>query len=358
MEKMQSDIDYKTCYNCGAELVGKFCHKCGQQATSKTPKVKDFILEYLNNAFIWDTQFLKTILTLVCRPGRLTNEYMSGKFISQEHPLKLNMFLLFVFVSMFLLFSNPKSANSSQSIIGQKELIYPALQVGFFTKNQDFVGKLETSPRDTVRLYAPLNVSAAHPDVVSEVSIIENTDGKGLDRWVAVVPRLLIEEKIIIPSDNGYYKFNSDNKVVSDEISLLRDIWGKLVDIVTTYFPMMMLFTAPLLAIAVALIQRKKRLPIIHHLIFSLHYTAFLELLIMAIYATYLIASPSIDLLQWVLRLGAGIYLAIAFRKVYEPNSWIKAIMSALFTYMVYMLNCLFMFVAVVLAACIIVVLV
>ena len=41
------------CLNCGAMLKGKYCHECGQQVTTKMPSVKDFILEYLNNAFIF-----------------------------------------------------------------------------------------------------------------------------------------------------------------------------------------------------------------------------------------------------------------------------------------------------------------
>ena len=96
------NLPYKHCLNCGTELQGKYCHKCGQQVTSKTLKLKDFLIEYANNAFIWDSQCLRTLWNLIRRPGHLTVEYLNGKFVSQEHPLKLNMFLLFVFISLFL----------------------------------------------------------------------------------------------------------------------------------------------------------------------------------------------------------------------------------------------------------------
>ena len=58
------------------------------------------------------------------------------------------------------------------------------------------------------------------------------------------------------------------------------------------------------------------------------------------------------ELLVWILRLGIGSYLAIAFRKVYEPHSWVKAIVKALFTYLVYVLNCLLVFTIIILIAC------
>ena len=353
MEKKQNDIPYEKCLNCGTELVGKFCHQCGQQATSKTPKIKDFLLEYLNNAFIWDNQFFKTIARLVCRPGQLTNEYMAGKFSSQEHPLKLNMFLLFVFVSMFLLFSGAKNdSNHSTSIIEKNEIIYSELQVEFLKNDKDFMARLNDSPRDTVLLYAPLHLASKHPDFMDKVSVIEDTKGQDLDRWVAVIPRVLVEEQIIIPAENDYYTFNTEEKVTADELNELKGVWDKLADIVTTYFPIIMLLTMPLLAMAVAFIQRKNKMPFIHHIIFSLHYTAFLELLFIVIYTLYLVASPSMNLLLWILRLGIGSYLIMAFRKVYEPNSWIKPIIKALFTYLIYIFNCLLVFSVVFLIAC------
>ena len=92
---------YKQCLNCGENLQGVYCHKCGQRATNATPKVWEFILEYMNNAFIWDSKCLPTMWHLIRRPGYLTNEFNAGKFVVYEHPLKLNMF--FLFVLMFLL---------------------------------------------------------------------------------------------------------------------------------------------------------------------------------------------------------------------------------------------------------------
>ena len=105
-------LPYKYCLNCGTELNGMFCHKCGQQATSKTPSIGEFIKEYINNAFIWDSKCLKTIWTLLRRPGYLTTEFLKGKFSSYEHPLKLNMFLLFLFVTLFLLFSDTEKISN------------------------------------------------------------------------------------------------------------------------------------------------------------------------------------------------------------------------------------------------------
>ena len=354
--KENDKIPYEHCLNCGTELQGMFCHKCGQQATSKTPKIKDFILEYINNAFNWDALFLKTIANLVRRPGYLTNEYNSGKFISQEHPLKLNMFLLLLFVSLFLFFSGSKSADLSSGNISKSSVFYPVVQLGLLTKDDSFVQRMNESSRDTVMLFAPLSLAEAFPNVIETVSVVENTNGKGIDKFAAVMPRIFIEEGIIVPSNDGCYIFNNEESLVVEGLAEFKSVWEKLANFVTTYFPMLMLFTAPLLALAVAFIQRKSRRPFIQHFIFSLHYTALLELLIITIYLLHLIATPSMEVLQWIVRICAILYLTLAFRLVYEPNSWFKAITKALFTYLIYLMNCLLIFIAIVVITCFVVV--
>lgn len=65
----QSEVSRKHCLNCGAELIGHYCHNCGQEVADKTPTVTGFILAYLDNAFLWDTKFFKTLWTLIRRPG-------------------------------------------------------------------------------------------------------------------------------------------------------------------------------------------------------------------------------------------------------------------------------------------------
>ena len=104
----QQQESHKNCLNCGTELNGPYCHECGQHiaSTNANTTVGGFIIEYINNAYNWDSQFFKTIWKLISKPGHLTSEFLSGKFVSQEHPLKLNMFLLFVMITLFAIFSS------------------------------------------------------------------------------------------------------------------------------------------------------------------------------------------------------------------------------------------------------------
>ena len=104
----ESRMHYGTCLNCGAELIGGYCHLCGQEAADKSRTIVGFVKEYLNNAFFWDSKFFSTLWTLLRHPGKLTKDFLQGKIISQENPLKLNMFLLFVFILCLCFFPVPR----------------------------------------------------------------------------------------------------------------------------------------------------------------------------------------------------------------------------------------------------------
>ena len=68
---VENDLDSSTvcstsrCLNCGSELKGTYCHNCGQHVTDHAMTVKRFILDYLDNAFLWDSRNIETIKRLV-----------------------------------------------------------------------------------------------------------------------------------------------------------------------------------------------------------------------------------------------------------------------------------------------------
>ena len=137
-----------------------------------------------------------------------------------------------------------------------------------------------------------------------------------------------------------------------EDLKLVNSVWRKMVELLTQYFPMLVLFTAPVLSMSLGLVLRKKRLPSIHHFIFALHYTAFLEILMMCLYLLHLTVAPSMDLLEYIMIIGSCVYLAIAFHRVYNSNSWTKAIFNSLFTSLVYFIIGLVIFIVIFLIAC------
>ena len=348
----QSNLPYTHCLNCGAELKGMYCHVCGQEATSKTPTVGAFVLEYLNNAFIWDSRFFKTIWTLIRRPGHLTNEYIAGKFVAQEHPLKLNMFLLFVFITLFVFFAGTEKMSNSVYTLTHSESMRPGFQLEFLAKNHEYVEKLKDCPRDTIQLLAPVFLVERYPEFVTCLESIEDANDEDIYQWTAALPRVLIEDRVVVLDESGCYRFNRESKFGEKELHMINTVWSEMVNLIARYFPLLILFTAPFLSISLNLVQRRSRLPRIHHFIFALHYTAFLEVLMMGIFLVHLLFSPPMVWLQWVMIIGSCLYLTIAFRQFYKTKTWFTAALKALFTSLVYVLIGLVIFFGIFIVAC------
>ncbi len=66
------------CVSCDAELAGGFCHVCGEQARRDPPTLVRFVGELIGELLDADGRVVKTVKTLVLRPGRLTAEYIRG----------------------------------------------------------------------------------------------------------------------------------------------------------------------------------------------------------------------------------------------------------------------------------------
>ena len=349
----QESQENESCLNCGTELKGDFCHKCGQEARNNIHTIKGFILEYIGQTYLWDSNVIRTLRLLVTRPGYLTNEFMAGKFVSQQHPLKLNLFLLLVFVTLFVFFSGTNKINDNfHDIFEGDERVSSNLQLSFLQDDSEIMEQINGSQRDTVKLQAPLSLATIYPGIISNLETISDSHGDSLDRYVASVPSYLIEHDVLVLLDNEYYHFNPEEVKYMEQINLVYAVFNAVVDLSSQYFPMLILFTAPFISFALRIVQFRNRKFRLRRFVFALHYTAFVELLIILIFGIYLITSLSTDLLQWILIFGSSYYLTMAFREVYNETSWIKSIVKALVTSLIYLFILGLIFTFVFIAAC------
>eukprot|EP01035_Chromulina_nebulosa_P036002 gene36002-48436_t len=59
----------KVCLNCGASMVGRFCHECGQENIEQKISIGAAIVEFLNAFTFYDSKFFKTFVPLIIKPG-------------------------------------------------------------------------------------------------------------------------------------------------------------------------------------------------------------------------------------------------------------------------------------------------
>ena len=350
----QSYTPYKNCLNCGAELNGKFCHECGQQVTNPNPSIWGFVFEYFSNAIMWDPRFFKSLWTLIKKPGLLTQEFISGKFISYIHPLKMNMFLLFILLTLFIFFSGTEKLNNSIQDLAENKDFISYMQFDSAVKNPEYAKKLEDSPLDTIKLCATLLIAEGNYPYITHIETIENYSEQYYGKWIAVVPSVLIKDKIIVEHSDGFYYINSENSPNTQyNLKIFADAGEKMINLLTKYFPLLILFTAPILSFSLRLVRRKDNLPYINHFIFSLHYTAILESIAIMAFLINLVIDIPMWILQVVFFTSSCAYLTIAFRRVYETKSWSGAICNALLTSFIYALIILLAFAVIFLIACI-----
>ncbi|HVY89598.1 MAG TPA: DUF3667 domain-containing protein [Hyphomonadaceae bacterium] len=89
-----------SCQNCGQQLTGNYCARCGQPAHIHD-SLKQMVGDVVRDLFHFDARAWRTLPMLLVRPGTLTRQYVHGhraKFVSP-----LTMFLLGVFAMFFAL---------------------------------------------------------------------------------------------------------------------------------------------------------------------------------------------------------------------------------------------------------------
>jgi hypothetical protein len=192
----------------------------------------------------------------------------------------------------------------------------------------------------------PSLLAEEYPEIITTIQAITNHGKERLDTLVVAIPQVLLKDKILVANESSIYSFSSKNEIVDNllKLDIISEVWRKMLDILIQYFPLIFLITSPLLAFAVKLLYLKRKKPFISFFIFALHYTAFVELMLLIIYLLYLVVQPSFEVLKWIILLGSCLYLSIAVKRVYENNSWIKSVLKALLISLIYLLICFIAF--------------
>ena len=86
---MTSPAHNLNCLNCGAEMHGAYCHRCGQKEKALTPSVRDFLNDAIHVSLHLDGKILNTVKVLVTEPGQITKDLVRGRRARHIAPLRL-----------------------------------------------------------------------------------------------------------------------------------------------------------------------------------------------------------------------------------------------------------------------------
>ncbi len=290
------------CLNCGATVIGKFCHKCGQENLELKENFFHQSIHAIGDYFHFDAKFFGTLQPLLFQPGRLTNEYNSGKRTSYLHPIRIYLFIsiLYFFLSSFL---------PEQTFVKFQET---KSTTGLDSADQDL---------DSLQLAEKNNTTNFHLNIKSKKDTLVKSDSTNKS-WFAE-----IEGK----ASKNLRNSETRKKALSES--------GKKL-------PKVMFFMIPVFALFSKLSYRRSKKYYTEHLIFSLHFHSFYFLT-----GSFLIAAHLFLLLfnvkfpiEVILPFIAAIYLFLALKKVFVQNNW-KTLLKELlilFAYIFVLAICIF----------------
>ena len=93
------------CLNCNNKLLetDNYCAACGQENNDRMVSFWDLVKEVFGNIFSYDSQFIRSIVPFLFKPGYLTNQFLAGKRKTYIQPIRLYFATSFLF---FLIYSN------------------------------------------------------------------------------------------------------------------------------------------------------------------------------------------------------------------------------------------------------------
>jgi hypothetical protein len=266
-----------TCLNCGFAIEDyNFCPECGQMNNNKHVSVRYFFKDFFDEFFTFDSRFFKSFVPLIRRPGHLTNEYTAGRRVRYVLPLRLYLFVTFLFFLVLSIDTQFVNVIPEQNF-SSKETIEKVLAEEPATVPDSLKEKLIAEIDNTFFLQKKY--------VRGKVKIGIGAEGSWLHRY--------LKEKTMRIAKRGK--------------SGLKDVIKEGVN----QLPKMIFLLLPMFALILKLVYIRNKIFYIKHLVFALHIhtVIFMVYLVFIFFPLWYVVTAGM--------IGIYIYIFMALRKVY-----------------------------------------
>lgn len=244
---------------------------------------------------------------MLTAPGKMTYEFNQNKRNRFMPPMRLYVFISFVF---FILFQIPKKEEAAQ--IGNKEVIPTALtdssSFNFTLSDTGFV-RIKNKP---TRKFGLIDISADDADW----AFLKNAKPEQVDSILIcndITPNFITRNFY-----KQWLKFSTEDSTIST----------RLTEKIIKYFSIALFFLMPFFAFILFLLHIRRKHNYYNYLIFSIHYhsTVFIVFSILSL-IQMMIVLP--DMVWGLCIIGLWIYLLIAMKRNYQ-QSWLKTGIKAM----------------------------
>src|SRR6266481_3209544 len=310
------------CENCGTQLQGHWCAKCGQPAIDYRRSFRHVVVDLLNEFLNWDSKFFATIGLLVIRPWKLTNQFLAGHRVRYVHPLRLYLLASILFFFAVNYWGKSIHLQPGKLTSENRAEIEAALE------------KQNLTPEQRAKVERALNMANMSPEVAAIMAAKRKDTTPEEPATPQATPTSKETATPLVDSTPAFFQSGNPStpfekwietraKEKIGEHGTNLQLFAKTL---ISNLPYMMLCCIPLFALVLKILYIGRKVFYIDHLIYALHIHSFAYL------ATILIILATIGLNRvssgasagWIIALlwitfAAQIFLSI--RRVYR-QSW------------------------------------
>jgi len=292
----------KNCLNCHAQLVGRYCHKCGQENIEPQESFYHLLTHFIFDIFHFDGKFFTTMKDLVFKPGFLTREYVKGRRASYLHPIRMYVFTSAIFFIIYFSFvAEPvkiaDSAQQGKGLIALQEKVN-ALKDSL-RQGKDSLQNVELINQiSALEKIIPTGLNAGDTSIPREewaVRLAEaRKNGNVLNIRDSMPPGIAAYEaaqkKLPVKERDGFFMRNIMQHAIDINIKYKGKREEAINDFIEKFYhtlPQMLVVTLPMAALILQLLYIRKRKEIYYtvHIVFSLHVTIAVFIALLFYYA-------------------------------------------------------------------------
>ncbi len=313
----------KHCLNCGTEVPERYCTHCGQENTVPHESFGHLVKHFVGDVLHYDSQFLTTLKYLLFKPGKLTKEYMAGRRVTYVNPIKLYIFISFVFFLTMAMLSHGKhekegtdGKEGTRTGARTSVVANPAAALEILNAVNDSVRKhayegMELTAEDSAELAQDTARANKRLEKIRAAAVLDPVKVYGsIEHYDSVQQALPKEQR-----DSRSKRFFIHRALYLNE----HFKEGDFMDDIKHNYPKMMFLLLPLFALWLKLIYNWKRWYYTDHAIFSLHFHcfAFVVMFVALLLDRWLTNSDAF--MGWALIL-IWVYLVFALRNTYSQS--------------------------------------
>lgn len=300
----------ENCLNCGYPLVGKYCAQCGQKAYLHKDSFVHMAMHFLGDYFHYDNKFWNTLKALIFKPGLVTTEFNEGRRAKYLGPIQLYIFI----TTVFFIFFFSTSSNEPMDIA--------------ITEN----GKTVYQQTDSLTLVKADSIINLGVDSAEQNHVVYSKER---------VDSIKAEMTKIKPSDNFTERFiKNRTKRLREKTSSFAEMNKIFNEKLMHNIPKMFFVLLPFFALILKLVNYRKRILYIDHLVFSIHFHSVVFIMVgLLLLFNHFIDSKGFTLISYMLViLGIGVYLFLALYHVYH-SSILKTLIKQFLLFFFYMIG-------------------